>query len=569
MNVSLTSLSHSANNLYLDKLCLGTAFVALGWVATSRIVVKISKNCLLENRLRNSLCIIGSLTVVTLGLINPIATATTVIIVAFIFHKIDPFYHITSHELNELFISSNQHLIPPNITVFIHNYLYLNDSRLSSFRGLRAIGKVEIVSDLEALPLGLEIMGKLTLSRCPNLKLLPKGLKVWEALNLSNTKLESLPADREDLEIGGDLNLSNCIHLTSLPNWITTLGSSKKGRRRVVDLTGTGLSQDLIGRLRQADAPGMEFYFSHAGAIPTIRLADLEAALTFWVKAANNEALVPPKIAIVEDRDRKNVVTFLTRLTATAEYQNLQARPLLACRVLEACDQMAQDAVIKAKACDIIHRGLASCDDRIISALEQLELMLLLHKLENTQQTIEDLKALGKSFLLLEMVNRKATAHKKTLTWVDEIEIYLAFQIGLADRFKLPVKTRNMFFRGCAQITDAQLAQFGNEIEKAYTDEMLDAFLKIWDPWVKHQRRCAVPAYETLALSDQLVEQDQTCLIAGIAPKQPVLYAGNIYDYNGFVTWYVEKGTDPATRSSIDLKELKRLNINDSTPDTH
>jgi len=34
---------------------------------------------------------------------------------------------------------------------------------------------------------------------------------------------------------------------------------------------------------------------------------------------------------------------------------------------------------------------------------------------------------------------------------VDEIEVYLAFQIGLAEKLNLPVKTRNMIFRRCVQ----------------------------------------------------------------------------------------------------------------------
>ena len=80
------------------------------------------------------------------------------------------------------------------------------------------------------------------------------------------------------------------------------------------------------------------------------------------------------------------------------------------------------------------------------------------------------------------MVNAKAKAHKETLTWVDEIEIYLAFQIGLAERFNLPVKTRNMIFGACAQVTEAQLQAFGDEIEQECTNEKLEAFLQTWSP---------------------------------------------------------------------------------------
>ena len=52
----------------------------------------------------------------------------------------------------------------------------------------------------------------------------------------------------------------------------------------------------------------------------------------------------------------------------------------------------------KARACDLIYQGLTSCDDRIISALEEIELMLLLDKIENTTHTAEELKKLERAF---------------------------------------------------------------------------------------------------------------------------------------------------------------------------
>jgi hypothetical protein len=235
----------------------------------------------------------------------------------------------------------------------------------------------------------------------------------------------------------------------------------------------------------------------------------------------------------------------------------------LAVRIIEVFNQLAQDEDIKGAACELIYEGLTSCDDRIISALEEIELMLLLDKIEKTNHTAEELKKLGKSFLLLEMVNAKAKAHKETLTWVDEIEVYLAFQIGLADRFDLPVKTRNMIFRGCAKVTDAQLKTFGDEIEQACTDEKLDGFLMTWSPWVKFQRQL-VPSYEELAIADRELADDDICVFSQCAPEQPVLYHDHVYEYVDFVQQYRMNGTDPLDRSKVDISQLKRLMRNNN-----
>jgi hypothetical protein len=161
------------------------------------------------------------------------------------------------------------------------------------------------------------------------------------------------------------------------------------------------------------------------------------------------------------------------------------------------------------------------------------------------------------------MVNEKAKAHKNTLTWVDEIEVYLAFRIGLAEKLNLPVNTRNMLFRGCAQITDEQINQAGDAVVKECTAEKLNDFLESWSPWIEHQRKNGpVPAYEKLPVVDRELESDDKCLITQDIPEKPVLYGSTVYDYDEFIKHYRTNGKDPLdTRSKIDLEKLKRLKL--------
>jgi hypothetical protein len=294
--------------------------------------------------------------------------------------------------------------------------------------------------------------------------------------------------------------------------------------------------------------------------VPTEIFPDLDAALTFWVKATNDATLTNPPITIDPGMNLRNVLNFLGRLADTAEYKNLQARPMLAKRVIEAFSLMAEDEDIKGKAFIIIHHGLSTCDDRIISALEQIELMVLLHKIKNTSHTEEELRALGKRFLLLEMVNEKAKAHTSNLTWVDEIEVYLAFQIGLAEQLDLPVKTRNMTFRRCAQITDEQINQAGDAVVKECTAEKLNDFLESWSPWTEHQKKNgSVPAYEKLPAVGKPLESNDSCPITQDIPEKPVLYGSTVYDYDPLIQCYRTSGINPVDRSKMDLGELKRI----------
>ena len=373
-------------------------------------------------------------------------------------------------------------------------------------------------SNLTSLPRGLTVGKDLRLSYCSNLTSLPQELTVGYSLCLRNCyHLTSLP---QDLNVHGDIDLNFCTRLTSLPNWITTLGPCTIGRIRDIYLEGTGLSEVIINRLRETPAPGIRFYISQAAGFPTQIFSNLDEALSFWVKEANDRNLRHHSITIDQHLDK--VLDFLSRLTSTAEYKNLQSRPFLARRIIEVFKKMAQEDEIKARAVDLIYHGLASCDDRIISALEEIELMIRIHTIEKSSHTAEELRNLGKSFLLLEMVNQKAKVHIGKLTWIDEIEVFLAFQLGLAERLQLPVNTRNMIFRRSAEITDEQIQQAGTDVLTACTDVKLWNYLNQWSPWIEHQRKNQkISAYEDLPISDRKLDPTEICSLTKISLKNP------------------------------------------------
>ncbi len=450
--------------------------------------------------------------------------------------------------------------LPQDLHVGSYAYLSGCTALISLPQGLQVGDSLNLShrTGLISLPQGLHVRGDLNLSGCTGLTSLPQGLHVRGDLNLSGcTGLTSLP---QGLYFDGDLDLSGCTGLTSLPTWITTLGPRVYGPTRHVDLTGTGLSQQIVQILQQTSAPGMQFHTGQAATTPTVTLQnlDLNKTLDFWLAASKDSSLNKPSLIINEHA--QDVISFLSRLTATAEYNNPSSRPLLAKRVIAAFQCMQEDDQIQTRAIDIIYQGLRSCDDRIISALDEIEVMIRIYRLEKNGGSVEDLRKAGKSFLLLDMVNKKAKAFVKTLPLVDEIEVYLAFQIGLAERFDLPISTRNMIHRSSAQISDSDIAKKGDEIEKAYSDEELNKFLKTWSPWIVHQRRLSIPKYENLPIDDNfLMKKEPTCLITQNSTKYPVLYKTNVYDYEAFTKWFVLNGTDPTTREAIDIMQLRRV----------
>ncbi len=284
----------------------------------------------------------------------------------------------------------------------------------------------------------------------------------------------------------------------------------------------------------------------------------LEDALTFWKNVANDAAYELPNIAIDQHLDR--AVDFLSRLTNTAEYEYEQTRPLLAKRILDAFTCMAQDPEIKNRALDIIYHGVATCSDRIISALKEIELMIRLHKIEKSGLEEDELKKLAKQFLLLDMVNEKVEEHKKMSPAADEIELSLAFQIALADRFNLPISVRNMHYRATITLSDDEIAKIGDEIEQACSEEKVAFHLQTWGPWIQYQRRKAqIPQYDSLPATLRDIS-DIKCPLTQNTPEMPILYKDIVYDYSTFIRWYHENGKDPmGSNEQIDLTKIQRI----------
>ena len=438
--------------------------------------------------------------------------------------------------------------------------LYLIDcTGLTSLpEGLHVEGSLALsgCTGLTSLPEGLHVGGDLRLIGCRGLTSLPEGVHVRGHLYLTGcTGLTSLP---EGLHVEGDLDLTGCRGLTSLPNWITTLGPCADGDIRHIYLERTGLSAAILDRLREVNVAGVQFFYGHAPTAPACTFSTVEEAIGFW-KNRVNDVRAAPKLVIPREMDSFQFCQFLARLTTTADYMNLQTRAILARRVLDVVSTMAANDELCIAACTLIHEGLSSCDDRIISALQEIELLFMLYEIERTSPSEQELRKLGKSFLLLQMVHEQANAHKTTLAWVDEIEIYLAFELALAERLALPVNSKNMIFRRCAQISDKKLRAIGDAIEKACTKEAQEAFLATWSPWIAYKRKQKpVIAYADIPTTDRLCEDSDICPITQERPTQPVFLDGCVYDYDALVQCFRKTGRHPISQETLDLSRLTR-----------
>ncbi|MGR3912544.1 MAG: NEL-type E3 ubiquitin ligase domain-containing protein, partial [Candidatus Rhabdochlamydia sp.] len=441
-------------------------------------------------------------------------------------------------------------------------------------------------TNLTFLPEGLELQGNLNISKCIALTTLPKGLKIKYDLNASNctsltvipeglsiknnidflgcTQLRELP---NQLELGGDLNLRGCNNLSSLPNWILNLGPHSNKRTRSIDLTETGLSPAIIQRLQQESlsAQGMQFHFSLAAEKEhLIEFKTLLKSLEFWQQEAKETLVDLKKIDkqlhqnLPKAQDHQNLLTFLIRLTGTADFYNTATRELLAKRVLKMIQLIAENIEVCHHTAYLIHQGLSSCDDRITATLSDIGLYQKLKELQHPLVTAEELKNAAKGFFLLEQLNQKIVEQIKTLRFVDEVEIYMAFHMKLQKALNLPVDIQNMLFRRCVAISNEEIDLIGKELLETFSDEAFNSFLTSWDPWNLYQRRISVLDWENLPRANKRLFSTDICPYLQDVPTHPVLYNQVIYDYDAFIKRYIQEGVD-LYGIKVQIKNLFRI----------
>jgi hypothetical protein len=77
----------------------------------------------------------------------------------------------------------------------------------------------------------------------------------------------------------------------------------------------------------------------------------------------------------------------------------------------------------------------------------------------------------------------------KSLNYVDEVEVLLAYQVGLREELQLPVQTHQMIFRRISGVSDQDLAAAGERVKAAEGGEALLEFFVDWQPWREYLQR--------------------------------------------------------------------------------
>ncbi|ECR0403674.1 E3 ubiquitin--protein ligase [Salmonella enterica] len=404
--------------------------------------------------------------------------------------------------------------LPPHITKLIiprNNYL----TRLSRLPpGLRELSvDGNLLASLPALPPGLQSLS-VPGNQLPSLPDLPSGLrKLWASGNrltslsalpsglreliISSNRLTSLPALPSELR---ELSVSHNLlpSLPALPSGLQELSVSHNRLTRLpesiislpsyarVNLDGNPLSERTLRTLRNlTSAPGYSgprIRFDMAGPSVPREARALHLAVADWLMPAR-EGEPDPADRWHASGQEDNAAAFSLFLDRLRETENFEKDAGFKAQISSWLALLAEDDVLRAKTFAMATEATSSCEDRVTFALHQMKNVQLVHNAEKGvyDNNLPGLVSTGREMFRMEMLERIALEKVRTLAFVDEIEVCLAYQNKLKESLELTSVTAEMRFFGASGVTASDLRSAERQVKAAENSEFSEWILQ-WGP---------------------------------------------------------------------------------------
>ena len=389
---------------------------------------------------------------------------------------------------------SNNALV--SVPVDIEHLAQLTTLRLSQNR-IRmteaAVQSLRNLSQLHTLDLSFNPLGAISLEF--------RQLSRLRELSLRRANLQAVPIG---LEWCGLLEMADLRdnQISTLPDALLT---APLETRRAVELRNNPLAAQMLVRLHAPDP--VPVVLPPAVVVQTqVRaawLATLEAAAS-----ADREAQWD---ALQAEPGSDEFFRLLGDLTETSDFR--QARQDLSRRVWALIESTSNDQKLREEVFDLA--GERGCVDRVISCFSTLEVRMLvaqaLHGHESANEQVALLQ-LARGLFRLEKVERIArldierrvtleadrllnagftqeNATARARAKIDEVEVSLAYRIGLARTLDLPGQPKSMQFGHLAGVTQQQLHNAAASVRWASATDELVTYVMQRDFWTRYLER--------------------------------------------------------------------------------
>ncbi|GBG34058.1 Disease resistance-like protein CSA1 [Hondaea fermentalgiana] len=190
---------------------------------------------------------------------------------------------------------------------------------------------------------------------------------------------------------------------------------------------------------------------------------------------------VVPKISL------RGVLLFLSKLTVAKEYKREDLRESLARRVVDVLRLLVDEEDARDELLTRMGDSVDACGDKPIQALNQMAVIV---RTVNARGNREALRELAVGIARLQVVQRHAQMKVDSFQRpVDEVVIFLRFEVVLAGELNLPVPAADQLFPHFVLVTDEELNAARDEaLQITGHGEAFETWLSHWSEWQRQMR---------------------------------------------------------------------------------
>ncbi|AUT30117.1 hypothetical protein C1192_24050 (plasmid) [Escherichia marmotae] len=382
--------------------------------------------------------------------------------------------------LKEIHVSDNLLSELPELPASLKN-LNISYNRLSALPELPASLKIlnvchNHISLLSGLPASLEY-----LNICDNqLTTLPSLPATLETVNAQHNALESLPDFPAGHRSGARVYWFNHNRLTTVPENILSLCPES-----TVIISDNPLSsrtrQTLLRQTTGLNYRGPQIHFSMSDGQQHTPVRSLPEAVAAWFPESLRSEVSQRWAAFTDEENAATFSAFLDRLADTVTARNA---PGFAQQVSEFLEKLSMSEALRQQCFAVAADATRSCEDRVALTWNNLQKTYRVHQASEGEfdSDLTGLLSLGREMYRLEVLEEIAREKVRTLHFVDEIEVSLAFQTMLAEKLELSTAVREMRFYGVSGVTEDDLSSALVRVLSREEREFAEWFAR-WSPW--------------------------------------------------------------------------------------
>lgn len=303
---------------------------------------------------------------------------------------------------------------------------------------------------------------------------LPQSLRrLIASANLLTRLPNTLPAHLEYLNISANQLITLSPAIMQLP------------QEAVVDVAANQLSERTLRQLMAIAGDhgfnGPQILFSMPEVRARRTATPLATTVATWVQNALKHSTAEQWAAIEKEPLAGAFNTFLCRLGETKSAKEL---PAFKSHVALWLSKVAASPGLRQTTFALAEGATASCEDRVTHSFHEMQKVALVNEVEQGKYDgrLPEMVAAAREMFRLEQLEHIAREKVKKLCFVDEIEVYLAYQTGLRRALQLSCAGKMMRFNALSGVTQTDLIHAETVVKSRERREFLP-WLTQWAPW--------------------------------------------------------------------------------------